>query len=86
MFRPRSKMYLGDFAMQILGMYGVSQTIRRTFGWTVRLMFRNPVRRSNIPASRIPMRSIAGGAADHALPGTPEPELVQIGVPASRAS
>ena len=70
--RPKSRLYLADAGMQAIGMWGLIQTIRRTFGWALRLMRGNIKRKSKVPASRIPMRSADGGPASHALPGTPE--------------
>lgn len=78
--RPKSKLYLADSGMQLIGMWGLSRTIRRTFGWALRLMRGQIRRRSEVPFSRIPMRGPLGLPAAHALPGTPQ--LVQIGVPA----
>ncbi len=82
--RPVSKMYLADAGMQLIGMWGLAQTVRRTLGWAFRLMRGNIRRKSEIPASRIPMRSADGGtAASHALPGTPQAGLVQLSVNSS---
>lgn len=65
--RPKSRLYLADAGMQFIGMWGVTQTIRRTLGWALRLM-RGPItRRTGIPASRLPMRGVAGDAASHDL-------------------
>jgi hypothetical protein len=80
--RPKSKLYLADSGMQIIGMYGLSQTIRRTFGWALRLIKGDIQRKREIPASPIPMRSVAGEAASHALPGTPQSPLVPLSVSA----
>ena len=79
--RPVSKMYLADSGMQLIGMWGLAQTFRRTIGWAFRLMRGNIHHKTAIPASRIPMRSADGPApASHALPGTPQAGLVQLGV------
>ena len=75
--RPRSKLYLADAGMQVIGMSGLLQTIRRTLGWAIRLM-RGNIRRKAMPGSRIPMRSVEGAPASHALPGTPQSELIQM--------
>ena len=61
---------LMDPAMQLYGMYGLVQSIRRTLPWTLRLM-RRTSRRTDYPRSALPMRDPAGGPAAHALPGTP---------------
>lgn len=68
---PKTKLYLVDSAMQVLGMWGAAHTIRRTVGWAFRLMRGPIVRRSTPPISRIPMRAVDGEPASHALPGTP---------------
>lgn len=82
--RPKSKLYLADAFMQLRGMFGVVQTIRRTLGWAVRLTRGNITRRTQVPHSRIPMRNVEGAAADHALPNTPRGGLVQVSTPAGR--
>lgn len=66
--RPRSRLYLADAGMQVIGMYGVTQTIRRTFGWALRLLRGPIVRRTSPPTSALPMRSVSGEQASHALP------------------
>ena len=78
--RPKSKLCLADALMQLAGMCGLAQTIRRTLGWAVRLVRGNTWHSTTVPASRIPMRSADGAAASHALPGTPKAELVQMNV------
>lgn len=66
--RPKSKLYLADAFMQLVGMWGLTRTIRRTFGWALCLL-RGDIRRHAIaPASSLPMRAIDGRPADHALP------------------
>jgi len=85
--RPRSKLYLADAGMQLIGMWGLVQTVRRTFGWAFRLMRGNIRRKTAVPASQIPMFSADGAApASHALPGTPLATLVQIDVKPPLAS
>jgi len=71
--RPKSKLYLADALLQGMGMRGLVQTVARTFGWAVRLRLGKIERKSTPPANRIPMRSVAGGVADHALPTAPPP-------------
>lgn len=63
--------HLLDAATQILGMAGLFHTYRRTLAWGVKLMFAKVEHATKPPASQIPMRSVQGGAASHALPGTP---------------
>ncbi|MCP4593387.1 MAG: radical SAM protein [bacterium] len=80
---PNSRLYLADAGMQVIGMWGLVQTFRRTLGWAMRLM-RGPIKRATkVPASRIPMRSADGEVSSHALPGTPQAGLVQLNVESS---
>jgi radical SAM superfamily enzyme YgiQ (UPF0313 family) len=60
--------------IQLMGMWGLVQTIRRTLGWALRLMRGKIKRHTRAPTSRIPMRSADGGPASHAPPGTPRPQ------------
>ena len=62
----------GDAAVQLMGMWGILRTVRYTFTWGLRLMCGKIVRSSKAPTSRIPMRSVYGGCASHAPPGTPK--------------
>jgi radical SAM superfamily enzyme YgiQ (UPF0313 family) len=66
--------------MQVVGMMGLIQTIRRTSGWALRLMFQKIERLSQPPASAIPMRGPRGEEATHA------PVQVTISVPSKRRS
>jgi hypothetical protein len=84
--RPKSRMYLADAGMQLIGMWGLTKTVRRTLGWAVRLMSGRLQRKTAPPASRIPMRSVDGAAASHALPGTPLGTYKQLNVEASARS
>ena len=67
----KSRGYLGDAAVQVFGMWGLIHTIRRTFVWALHLMRGNIQRCTQVPASRIPMRSTDNNPPSHALPGTP---------------
>lgn len=78
LMKPKSRLYLADAGMQALGMWGLLQTFRRTIGWAVRLMRGGIQRKPGVPASPIPMREASGGAASHALPGTPLAGLVTL--------
>jgi len=81
LIRPKSNLYLMDPGMQVIGMWGLVLTVRRTLGWALRLMFGQIKRRITAPTSTIPMRGPDGSPASHALPGTPTPKchLVQSG-------
>ncbi|MCK5114468.1 MAG: radical SAM protein [Phycisphaerae bacterium] len=63
--------HLSDAAIQLFGMWGLMYTVRRTFMWELHLMKGDIERHTEVPASKIPMKSPDGGPAAHALPGTP---------------
>jgi radical SAM superfamily enzyme YgiQ (UPF0313 family) len=79
--RRRTKLGAMPWRMQMVGMIGVTQNIRRTFTWTLRLMTGRIERATQPPGSALPMRSPTGDRADHA-PATsePDPALVQVSV------
>ena len=59
--RPKSKLYLADAGMQLIGMWGLSQTIRRTIGWAWRLA-RGPIeRKTQVPGPQLPVRTLVEG-------------------------
>ena len=65
----RKKTKVGDkpVSMQLIGILGLAHNIYRTLGWAFRLMFRKIERVTKPPASPIPVRSVGGGPASHAL-------------------
>ena len=67
----RLRVHLGDAAMQIFGMWGLTFTFRSTLRWAFRLMRGKICRTTQPPMSSIPMRAPDGKPASHALPGTP---------------
>jgi hypothetical protein len=74
--------HVGDAAVQLFGMFGLFPTIRRTIGWTLKLMLGDIKRHQKAPSSPIPMRDVDGGRASHAPPGTPLSPLRQAPAPA----
>ncbi len=72
LLRKKTKVSHKAAGMQIVGMLGVIQTIRRTLGWSLRLMFGRIHRLSQPPSSPIPMSSVEGGKACHATHGSDE--------------
>jgi len=68
----RLSAHFADAAVQLFGMWGLFHTVRRTFVWAIRLMRGPVIRHTSPPVSRIPMRGVDGGRADHALDRTPE--------------
>jgi radical SAM superfamily enzyme YgiQ (UPF0313 family) len=81
--RPKSRLYLADALAQLLGMWGLTQTIRRTLGWAVHLLRGDIRRRTRVPASPIPTRRVAGTGAglppSATLPGGPAPAEARVG-------
>jgi hypothetical protein len=82
--RPKSNLYLADSGMQLIGMWGLTRTIRRTLGWAVRLLVGPITRKSCVPASPIPMRGPDGQPAPHALPDTAQQNIAPAKSPANR--
>lgn len=74
----RMPAYLADAVIQILGMFGLFVTARRTLPWALHLMRGKIKRTTKPPTSKIPMRSVNGGPACHALPGTPTPPAATL--------
>lgn len=79
----KSRAHFMDAGIQLFGMGGLALTYRRTLVWAWRLLRGQIEHADRSPASRLPMRSPSGGAASHALPGTPtlqppEPVLLPI--------
>lgn len=79
LFAPKSNLYLADAGMQVIGMFGLAQTIRRTFGWAVRLAFsKKKTRCKTPPRSRVPITAVADAVAGHTH-ASPKPSgLVQL--------
>jgi radical SAM superfamily enzyme YgiQ (UPF0313 family) len=77
----KARAHLLDAAVQFMGMCGLFQTCRRTLPWAWQLLRKDIKHSTHSPASRLPMRSPDGGAASHALPGTP---LLAIQPPSSK--
>jgi hypothetical protein len=76
--RRKLRAHLADAAVQVFGMWGLAHTVSRTLGWYWHLMRGNIKRHTKVPSSLIPMRSVDGGPASHAVLGTPTPECRQI--------
>ncbi len=60
--RPKSKLYFADAFVQLIGMWGLSRTVRRTLGWAMRLLRGDIRRQVTAPASAVPMRAVDGAA------------------------
>ncbi|MFO0972178.1 MAG: radical SAM protein [Phycisphaerae bacterium] len=57
-----------DLGMQLIGMYGVVHTVRRTLGWALRLLTGKIRFGRKLPASPWPMRDPKGDRGSHDLP------------------
>jgi hypothetical protein len=57
LWRRKTKVGMKPAYMQLVGMIGVSQSIRRTFGWAIRLMFTRIRRHTLPPQTTVPMRT-----------------------------
>jgi radical SAM superfamily enzyme YgiQ (UPF0313 family) len=81
--RPKSNVYFADAVWQVVGMWGLTHTIRRTLGWALRLR-RGRIRRTTAaPASRIPMRCAYARSRARAVPTAPR-ERAAPTIPASK--
>ena len=76
--RRKLRAHFADAAVQLFGMWGLAHTVPRTLGWCWHLLRGNIKRHTKAPASRIPMRSVDGGPASHAIPGTATSKPAQI--------
>ncbi len=68
LLKKRTKVNDRPVSMQIVGMLGATQNIRRTLGWALRLRFGKIERHTVPPSTEIPMRSVGGGQASHDMP------------------
>ncbi len=78
LLRKKTKVSSKAMGMQVVGMLGLTQSLRRTTGWAARLMFGKIERLEKPPASAVPTR---GCAADNAPAAG---GLVQLSLPAAR--
>ena len=63
LWRRKTKVGMKPAYMQMVGMIGLTQSVRRTFTWALRLMFGKIERLTETPQTVAPMRGIAGGEA-----------------------
>jgi len=77
LFRPKAGQRLWSAMAQLLGMRGLLHSLPRMLGWAIRLMCGRITRRWRPPASRLPVRTMAGtcrslaGATVNPLPPRP---------------
>jgi len=68
-FGPKDRLRIKRIGAQFVGMAGLACTVRRTFGWLLRLLAGRIRRKTAPPHSPVPMRTPAGQTAPHDLPG-----------------
>jgi radical SAM superfamily enzyme YgiQ (UPF0313 family) len=68
MWRGKTKVGMKPAYMQIVGMIGLTQNIRRTAGWAIRMFFGRIRRLTQPPRGPIPIRSVTDEPAAHAPP------------------
>ncbi|MEA2735103.1 MAG: hypothetical protein QOE14_1554, partial [Humisphaera sp.] len=61
LWRKNTRVGMKPAYMQMVGMVGLTQSIRRTFGWALRLMFGKIERQTVPPQTAVPMRSVVSG-------------------------
>jgi radical SAM superfamily enzyme YgiQ (UPF0313 family) len=66
LWRRKTRVGMKPAYMQMVGMIGLTQSIRRTAGWALRLMFGKIERLKVPPQTALPIRSVSGGVATHA--------------------
>ena len=74
----KGKVGMKPAGMQLVGMLGLTQNIRRTTGWLIRLMLGRIERLTKPPESIVPMKSLSNEPAAHAP--------VRVSISASRRS
>jgi radical SAM superfamily enzyme YgiQ (UPF0313 family) len=67
LFYSKTKPHTAAAFYQVLGMWGLAHTVRRTLGWAIRLRRGGIKFRTAAPTSKIPMRNMAGRPASDAL-------------------
>jgi radical SAM superfamily enzyme YgiQ (UPF0313 family) len=60
LWNRKTKVGMKPAYMQIVGMFGLTHSIYRTFGWAIRLMLGRIDRLTTPPMSAVPMRGLAG--------------------------
>ncbi|MHB8899017.1 MAG: B12-binding domain-containing radical SAM protein [Thermoguttaceae bacterium] len=76
--RRKLRAHFADAAVQLFGMWGLAHTALRTLGWCWHLVRGNIKRHTKAPVSPIPMRSVDGGPASHAVPGITDAKQVPL--------
>ena len=69
---PKSRLYLVDSTVQVLGMLGLAQTVRRTFGYALRLMTGRITRATQPPGSGIVCRHGEQSRTEASVPCPPK--------------
>jgi len=67
LIRPKSSRYLIDFCLQFTGMWGLSRTLPKMAGWTLRLMLGKVTRQARPPGPQLALRGVGGGPPCHGV-------------------
>ena len=73
LIRHKSRVGFKPAIVQVFGMMGLIQSIRRTSGWAIRLMVGKIDRVNQAPTCKIPVRAVREGIPSHAPVDTPTP-------------
>jgi radical SAM superfamily enzyme YgiQ (UPF0313 family) len=79
LWRRKTRVGMKPAYMQLVGMFGLTQSVRRTFGWAMRLMF------SRIDRSKLPPQSIVPVRSCNEIDAAPHAP-VQITLPSARGA
>ena len=80
------RVHFGDALFQMFGMVGLWHSARRLVPWCGHLVRGRIERTTRAPTARVPMRSVEGGAASHAIPGTPTAPAQTVPLRSERAN
>ena len=83
LWRRKTRVGMKPAYMQMVGMVGLTQSVRRTFGWALRLAFGKIERLKIPPQTVLPMRSVGSGSGSGEC-GTPAHAPVEITIHARR--
>jgi radical SAM superfamily enzyme YgiQ (UPF0313 family) len=83
LWRRKTRVGMKPAYMQMVGMVGLTQSIRRTFGWALRLAFGKIERLTVPPQTAVPMRSVVVASGSEC--GVPAHAPVEITIHAKRS-
>jgi hypothetical protein len=78
LWRRKTRVGMKPAYMQMVGMIGLTQSVRRTFTWALRLMFGKIERLKEPPQTVVPMRAVAGSSCGEMAVAAHAPVQVTI--------